>query len=312
MTFTVILLIILQYPDLEQLSHSLLYTNAGFVHVGCYAVPMRSRYLRLLEGSKDLTDDPTRRVSPIQKCGKAAIDGEFGVFGVSLGFCISGSNDITHYQRLPADSCSNGEGGYSRSAFLMDVYKLPETEQLVQDPIAATTDDPTSSLHLLANIQSVGCYVLNRHDTSLIPIEGLTTNLTDNPLRRTNPILRCRKAASELGYGVFGVSLGYCILGSSDVLDFQQEPAHGCDNGTGGYVHDVMLMNVYVFSEEHNYDPPDPTHDVRVRGVSADKPTEPVSQLAEGGLHSGAISPLSFGLTTVVPLTALLLQTMPL
>ncbi len=293
--------------------------------MGCFAVPSH-KDVRLLEGqTSDLTDDPIRRIDPVQKCGKAATDLGYSVFAVAWGYCISGSSSVTVYTQLPANACSNGNGGYHRGAFLMDVYEVPEIEQPVQNPVPII--NISTSAYQLAAIQHVGCYVLPRENTPLKLLEGLTTNLTDDPLRRTNPILRCGVAALEKGYSVFGVSLGFCISGSSNVFDYQHEPTDACSDGKGGYQLGVMHMDVYVRPEEYTQDvghdslhpsshatpsPTPPVHIVRGRGASGFglstddamvlPPTVSVEGPSSGEFVSSAISQSVFSFSLLFPL----------
>ena len=82
----------------------------GLGHVGCYWVPAYSN-LFFLEGStSDLSDNPLQRKDPIRKCGVAAQLYNFNIFGVSVGYCISGSNNLLEYQRIETGVCEQGVG----------------------------------------------------------------------------------------------------------------------------------------------------------------------------------------------------------
>ncbi len=81
----------------------------------------------LLEGTTpDLSDNPQGRLDPIRKCGVGAALQDIQYFSLSVGYCISGSNNINDYQVFEAneDFCYNGIGGYIEGYFIMDVYEL--------------------------------------------------------------------------------------------------------------------------------------------------------------------------------------------
>lgn len=83
----------------------------GIEHVGCYFVPFGSQALRFLEGTTtDLSDNPLTREEPIRKCGSAAQRWQYEVFAVSVGYCISGSNDLGDYQFITTQLCQGGTG----------------------------------------------------------------------------------------------------------------------------------------------------------------------------------------------------------
>ena len=46
--------------------------------------------------------DPAQRSEPVKKCGKVAQQNKFGVFGVALGYCISGSSNLMDYTAILA------------------------------------------------------------------------------------------------------------------------------------------------------------------------------------------------------------------
>ena len=102
-----------------------MFMHTGLQHIGCYYVPRFSNFLSLLEGrTPDVLDNPLTRQNPVRKCGKAAQTLRFNLFGVSLGYCISGSNRITDYQYVRSALCADGNGGYSRGYYIMDVYEV--------------------------------------------------------------------------------------------------------------------------------------------------------------------------------------------
>ena len=101
-------------------------------HIGCFIVPNdRNSPLQSLEklAPDVLFGNPAQRSEPVKKCRKVAEQYKFDVFGVALGYCISGSNHLADYTTVvaPLNSCSSGKGGYQSSPnneFYMDVYKL--------------------------------------------------------------------------------------------------------------------------------------------------------------------------------------------
>ena len=99
----------------------------GLGHVGCYWVPAYSN-LFFLEGSTaDLNDNPLQRKDPIRKCGVAAQLYNFNIFGVSVGYCISGSNNLLEYQRIETGVCEQGIGeqkGYASALIIFDLILL--------------------------------------------------------------------------------------------------------------------------------------------------------------------------------------------
>ena len=104
-------------------------------HLGCYFVPRFSRRLGLLEGKTDeLKDNPIFRSKPIEKCGKGALEFHMKIFALSLGYCISGSNNTGDYQTSSGTYCSKGRGGYYSNYFYMDVYQI-ESKQSFSDAL---------------------------------------------------------------------------------------------------------------------------------------------------------------------------------
>lgn len=105
-----------------------------------------------------------------------------------------------------------------------------------------------TSLHS-SGLNHIDCQYIPSHSTALGLLEGLTTDLMDDPLTRTNPVQRCAKAAKELGYTLFAVSVGYCISGSSDPVDYQYVRSSACNNGIGGYTRGYFSMDIYEIAE---------------------------------------------------------------
>ena len=127
--------------------------STGLKHLGCYFVPRYSRRLTLLEGKTDeLKDNPIFRSKPIEKCGKGAIEFHMNVFALTLGYCVSGSNNTGDYQTSSGTYCSNGRGGYYSNYFYMDVYQI-QNKQSFSDalqgivrtatPVSTATPIPT-------------------------------------------------------------------------------------------------------------------------------------------------------------------------
>ena len=74
-----------------------------------------------MEGTtEDLSDNPWEREDPISKCGAAAQEYGFHIFALAIGFCLSGSNDIRHYQLLETDFCQGGIGEPHTALFLVE------------------------------------------------------------------------------------------------------------------------------------------------------------------------------------------------
>ena len=98
---------------------------------GCYALTENS--LRLLEGSTShLTDNPLFRSFPVEKCGDAVYKSNYKMFGIIIGFCISGSNSSSDYLTNEGFACQNGNGGFYYDPlnyyiyYYMDVYEITE------------------------------------------------------------------------------------------------------------------------------------------------------------------------------------------
>lgn len=95
-------------------------------------------------------------------------------------------------------------------------------------------------------LEHVGCYYVPAYSTVLFFMEGLTSELTDDPLRREDPIRKCGSAAQMFGFDAFAVTVGYCISGSSDVEDYMTYPSTLCQQGIGeGFDYSVSL-SVYI------------------------------------------------------------------
>ncbi len=75
-------------------------------------------------------------------------------------------------------------------------------------------------------------------------MEGLTSDLTDDPLYREDPIRKCGTAAQSYGYDVFAVTVGYCLSGSSDVDDYTIHPSTLCEQGLGNFYRNSATTKV--------------------------------------------------------------------
>ena len=110
---------------------SLSFAIAGLQDVGCYFVPRFSRSIGLLEGrTPSVLDDPLTRKNPILKCGLAAQEfNNYTVFAVSIGYCISGSNQPSDYRAgSRSNLCENSVGAVINGNFMMNVYKIQDPE----------------------------------------------------------------------------------------------------------------------------------------------------------------------------------------
>lgn len=116
--------------------------NTGIIHHGCWYLNTRSGRFRILEGlTADLSDSPFTRQNPVGKCGFAAASGaagtEYTIFGVTLGYCISGSNTLSDYQYVSSGLCQDNRGGYNQGYFIMDVYEI--NPEIFLSPSETTT-----------------------------------------------------------------------------------------------------------------------------------------------------------------------------
>ena len=123
----------------------------GEEKVGCYLVPSSSDTLSLLEDTTAyLSDDPTTRTQPVAKCGLSAMEQGFNIFGVSVGYCISGSNNPDDYKDFYYPGyCSDGNGGVfyvgSFPYFFMDVYKIVDVSDFTTSADEAVLADASPS-----------------------------------------------------------------------------------------------------------------------------------------------------------------------
>ena len=105
--------------------------SAGLRHRGCWILRPTNRQIGSLEGTTpDVSDDAESRENPVSKCGVAAQQSNYKFFAVSLGYCLSGSNEIRDYQDDASDLCEDGKGAYTYYAggyYIMDVYEIYDT-----------------------------------------------------------------------------------------------------------------------------------------------------------------------------------------
>ena len=102
---------------------------AGIEHRGCWFLNVRNPNLRLLEGSTpELSDNPFTRTDPKAKCSVAAEMFNLRFFGVTVGYCVSGSNTLSDYQYIESTECQGDRGAYNRNNrfFVMDVYEITD------------------------------------------------------------------------------------------------------------------------------------------------------------------------------------------
>lgn len=91
---------------------------------------LTSQSLKLLEGlTPEVSDSAVTRTKPVEKCGLAAVKLGYTVFGLIVGFCVSGSNNTSDYTRFEGYFCEDGKGGSFQGTLFMDVYEIgsPET-----------------------------------------------------------------------------------------------------------------------------------------------------------------------------------------
>lgn len=167
--------------------------SSGIVHHGCWYMDSRGR-LGTLEGrNPDLTDDPLTRENPVSKCGLAAQTESFLFFGVTQGYCISGSNRLSDYQYVRSGLCMDGKGGYSRGYFIMDVYEITSQQNFrdsvvvndtaitesdvlsttAQDSSSSSSTGSTSPLETTSGAVILGAQTQHRHLCLLLVILSL-------------------------------------------------------------------------------------------------------------------------------------------
>ena len=63
----------------------------------------------------------------------------------------------------------------------------------------------------------------------------------------------CGTSALSLGYNAFALTLGYCISGSSDPINYQTVSGDICREGKGGYIYGYFFMDVYVVNDVQSF-----------------------------------------------------------
>ncbi len=122
-----------------------------FESLGCYKF-ISSLVTSIESKTPHLHDYPPLRENPVETCAKAAQSLGYRYFGIALGFCISGSNDVSHYVQIRAiNLCQNGKGGYYRG-FFMDVYQIQMQEThspntIEESELYFSGEEPNSSHH---------------------------------------------------------------------------------------------------------------------------------------------------------------------
>lgn len=97
----------------------------------------------------------------------------------------------------------------------------------------------------------IGCF-LSPEAQPLHSCEGLTNELQDDPMLRSEPVRKCGSAALNSGYTMFALALGECCSGSSIVGDYTVAgEAFNCTDGRGGLGENgVVLLDVYEMSDQ--------------------------------------------------------------
>ena len=123
---------------------------AGIRYRGCWYYNSRSRIGSLEGRTHDLSDDPFTRVNPVSKCGIAAQRNNYNYFGVAIGYCLSGSNQLSQYQYFSSSRCRDGKGAYSNGWFIMDVYEITDgrsfSDSVIQTNSTSTSDANSTSV----------------------------------------------------------------------------------------------------------------------------------------------------------------------
>ena len=85
-------------------------------------------------------DDPFTRENPVSKCGVSVERFNYNFFGITVGYCITGSNLLSDYQYVGSQLCRDGRGGYNPNGgfYVMDVYEIT-SQQVFLDSVVATT-----------------------------------------------------------------------------------------------------------------------------------------------------------------------------
>lgn len=147
---------------------------------------------------------------------------------------------------------------------------------------AYTSGSIDNNVFVHAGLQHVGCYFFPGY-RRLRLLEGTTTDLSDNPRTRTNPIGKCGAGAQASDYRIFSISTGYCISGSNRLSDYQYVQNTYCQNGVGGTVRSVNGNLYYVMDVYQIQDP-----QVFLDSVSQVATTTDTSTTTESSDEAGA------------------------
>ena len=124
------------------------------MHIGCNLVPSGSTTLKLLENTTpELSDNPLTRTEPVAKCGLAATNQGYKYFGVSTGYCISGSNNKEHYNNSDSyypGRCKDGVGAIHyrgrHTFYFMDVYEVTDASSFTASADSAINPDSAATV----------------------------------------------------------------------------------------------------------------------------------------------------------------------
>ena len=72
--------------------------------------------------------------------------------------------------------------------------------------------------------------------SDLFFLEGATTDLSDNPRQRQDPIRKCGTAAQLYEFNIFAIAVGYCISGSNNLQEYQYIETNVCEGGIGEHM----------------------------------------------------------------------------
>lgn len=84
-------------------------------------------------------------------------------------------------------------------------------------------------------------------------MEKLTSDLSDDPTTRQNPIRKCAQAAQIYSYRLFAISIGYCISGSNRLSDYQYVRSEACREGRGAFASGYFIMDVYAITNTQTF-----------------------------------------------------------
>lgn len=147
-----------------------------------------------------------------------------------------------------SQTCGGGIRSRTRNCGLANSEGCSKEEQPCNRDECPTTEPE------LRGMEHKGCYFVPSYSNTIRVIEGETEDLTDNPFQREDPIRKCGTSALSLGYNAFALTLGYCISGSSDPINYQtQSGINICRDGKGGYIYGYFFMDVYVVNDVQSF-----------------------------------------------------------